>query len=131
MHVLRFAAGLERVALAAGAGGMDAEELAGLLQRGTCREHWLEPSDPVATLTGLAVGNALDAPAERAAHRLEHLLGIRHRHATDKIDIVTRHRVRLSCFYAPKLTVTEALPLLKSVLIDVFLLPRSMPRSPL
>ena len=65
MHVLRLAAGLERVALAAGSGGVDAEEFAGLLQRRTCREHRLEPGDPVAALAGLAVGNALDAPAKR------------------------------------------------------------------
>ena len=91
MHVLRLAAGLECITLAAGAGGMDTEELTRLLQCRARREHRFEPGDPVAALARFAVGNALDAPAERRADRLEHLLGIRHRHAADEIHVVTRH----------------------------------------
>src|SRR5580704_6460075 len=89
-HVLGAKSQLERVALAAGAAGVHAEELAGFLQRRIVRKHRLEPGDPVAARAGLAVRQPLDARAESGADGFKHFRRIRHRHAADEIN-VARH----------------------------------------
>ena len=91
MHVLRRAAGLELVAFPRGRCGMQPENIAGFFQRRALREDRFEPGDPVTAFAGLAVRDALDAAAERRAHRLEHLRRVRHRHAAHKIDVPARH----------------------------------------
>jgi len=56
-------------------------------------EHRLEMRDPVGAFTGLAIGDAQQAPTERRAHGHEHLVRIGERDTADEVDVARRHRV--------------------------------------
>src|SRR3974390_2478486 len=60
-------AGLQPVAVARRASGVDAENLIRLFKRRIVGEGWLQPRNPVGALAGLAVRNALEAGAPRRA----------------------------------------------------------------
>jgi len=82
---------LQSVARASRRGRVQPKHLVRFLQRGVVGEHRFEVRDPVAAFTGLAVGNAQEAPPQCGAHCDEHLVRIGEGDTADEMDVARRH----------------------------------------